>query len=149
MTIEIDEVTAPPGARTPSGPRVTLWALRTTAGVVAIAVVAQPVLAGMYLGGEFDALGVHAANATALILLAMLQIAIAAGYFWPGGGRVWPLAFAVAAFMAVGIQTGMGYERALAIHIPLGVTIVFSQLVFTCWVFTRRAAAPRAWGRRR
>lgn len=149
MTTEIDEVTAPPGARTPSGPTVTLWALRTAAGVAAIAVVAQPVLAGMYLGGEFDALGVHAVNATALILLAMVQIALAAVYFWPGGGRIWPLAFAVSTFLAVGIQTGMGYERALAIHIPLGVTIVLSQIIFTCWVFTRRARVPRAWGRRR
>lgn len=145
MAIGVEGALAPPGQR----PRGTLWSLRSVALLQAAAVVVQPVLAGMYLGGEFDALGLHAANATALILIALVQVIAAAAVFWPGGGPIWPLAFTGGMFFAVGIQTGMGYSRELGIHIPLGVAIVVSQLVFAAWVCTARAGRSRSWGRRR
>lgn len=149
MAIGIEGALAPPGQDVRTGPRLTLWTMRSVALLQAVAVVAQPVLAGMYLGGEFDALGLHATNATVLILMAMVQIVAAAAVCWPGGGRIWPLVFTTGMFFAVGFQTGMGYARELGIHIPLGVAIVASQIAFTLWVCTARAGKPRTWGRRR
>ncbi len=43
---------------------MTLWLLRAVVTLFLLAVLAQPVLAGLYLSGEFDALAVHGAIAT-------------------------------------------------------------------------------------
>lgn len=132
-----------------AGPRASLWFLRTTAVLHATAVVLQPVLAGMYLGGDVDAIGMHGVNASLVNVLALTQIVATVGYAWPGGGRVWPLAASVAIFMAEGFQIGMGYSSNLPVHVPLGVTIVVSQVLLTVWVLRPAAKAPRTWGGRR
>lgn len=144
MTTGTESRAATAAARPRSGPRATLWLLRGVALVAAVAVGAQPVLAGVFLGGESDAITVHSANATALLLLAMLQTVLAVLYAWPGGGRRWPILVGVVLFQGLGIQTGMGHERVLAIHVPLGVALVLAQLAFTAWLFTRRAWLHRA-----
>jgi hypothetical protein len=43
----------------------------------------------------------------------------------------------------------MGYSSNLPIHIPLGVTIIVSQVLLTVWVLRSGAKAARTWGRRR
>lgn len=136
-------------ARVRSGPRATLSMLRATVVLHALAVVLQPVLAGMYLGGDVDAIGVHSGNASLVSLLALTQIVSATVYAWPGGGRVWPLAASVALLPAEGFQIGMGYNANLPVHIPLGVAIIVGQVLLTVWVLRSGAKAPRTWGRRR
>lgn len=145
MHVEIEH--APAGVQ--AGPRATLSVLRATAVLHAIAVVLQPVLAGMYLGGDVDAIGVHGGNASLVATLAFFQVVGAFLHVWPGGGRLSPLGVAVVVFMAEVVQIGMGYSSNLPIHIPLGVTIVVSQVLLTVWVLRSGARAPRTWGRRR
>jgi hypothetical protein len=132
-----------------AGPRATLSVLRVTAVLHALAAVLQPVLAGMYLGGDVDAIGVHGGNASLVTTLAFIQIVAAIVYAWHGGGRLWPLGVSVAVFMAEVVQIGMGYSSNLPIHIPLGVTIIVSQVLLTVWVLRSGAKAARTWGRRR
>lgn len=138
----MDTVTAPPG------PRVTLWLLRAVATGFLLAVLAQPVLAGLYLSGEFDALGVHAGNAAAVILLAMGLISAALLFCTAGRGRFWPLPVAVVTFLATGMQTGFGYARRLALHIPLGVAIVTLAVLLAIAVWRPSMRRPRRplWG---
>lgn len=136
-------------ARAQAGPRTTLWVLRITALLHVSAAVLQPFLAGMYLGGDVDAIGVHGGNASLVMLLAFAQSVAAVAYIWPGGGRVWPLGVSLALFLAEGFQIGMGYGRNLPVHIPLGVTIIVSQVLLTVWVFRSTAQGTRRWGRRR
>lgn len=145
MHVEIEH--APAGLQ--PGPRATLSVLRATAVLHAMAVVLQPVLAGMYLGGDVDAIGVHGGNAGLVALLALTQMVAAMGYVWPGGGRLWPLGVSFAVVMAEVVQIGMGYSANLPVHIPLGVTIIVSQVLLTVWVLRSGAKAPRTWGRRR
>ena len=45
----------------PPGPRLTLWLVRALTLLLLPAVLTQPVLAGLYLSGEWDALGLHSA----------------------------------------------------------------------------------------
>jgi hypothetical protein len=145
MHVEIEH--AP--ASVQGGPRATLSVLRAAAVLHAMAVVLQPVLAGMYLGGDVDAIGVHGGNASLVATLAFVQVVATFLYVWPGGGRLSPLGVAVVVFMAEVVQIGMGYSSNLPIHIPLGVTIVVSQVLLTVWVLRSAARAPRRWGRRR
>jgi hypothetical protein len=138
----VDSRAAGPAGR--AGPRASLRALQIVASLHGVALVAQPVLAGRYLGGDFDALGLHRVNGSLLPVFAMLQFAAAVAYF-VGRGRGWPMLYCVALFLAEGIQIGMGYSRDLGVHLPLGVGIVLAQILFTVWLFRPGARRPRRW----
>lgn len=127
----------------PRGPRVTLWLLRAAVSAFLLAVLVQPVLAGRYLAGEFDALGVHASNAGVVILLAMVVAAASLLFATLGRGRFWPLPVAVALFLSAGFQTGSGYARQLALHIPLGVAIVTAAVLLAVAVWRPSMRRPR------
>lgn len=128
-----------------TGPRATLWLLRASATLLMLAVLAQPVFAGGYLAGEFNLLSIHATTADVVMALALAQIVIALCYWLAGRGSVYPLLLAVVMFMAAGLQTGMGYSRTLAVHIPLGVLIVLLALGMCVLAFRRssRVGRPR------
>jgi hypothetical protein len=112
-----------------------------------VAVLAQPVLAGMFLTGDVDALGVHATVGSTLAALDMVVIAVTLAYVVAGRGRLWVLPVAVLLFLAVGFQIGMGYERQLQLHVPLGVVIVTGSVLLAIWVWSPSAARPRGGAR--
>ncbi len=131
-----------------AGPRGTLWFLRVISLVHTAVLVGQPVLAGRYLDGDFDALAVHGLNGSLLPLVTLVQAIAALAYCWAGRGRGWPMMVSLVLFLTEGYQIGAGYSRELAIHIPLGVAIVVGQLLLTVWLFRRSARGVRSWGRR-
>ncbi len=141
---------APPAdARTrPAGPRATLWLLRAVTLLQCLAVLAQPVLAGMFLSGDSDALGAHGINASLVAFLSLSQL-VASMLFWLAGrGRGWPVLATALMFLAVVLQIGFGYARQLDLHVPLGVTIVVASVLLTGWTWRPGARrARRAWRR--
>lgn len=143
----METLTAPSQAPPPAeGPRVTLWLLRAVTTLFLLAVLAQPVLAGLYLAGEWDALGIHSGNAVLVELLAQLLVLTALGYWLAGRGRGRFVLAAVALWFATSAQAGFGYARLLGLHIPLGVTVVTVAVLFTIWVWRGGARTPRrAW----
>lgn len=125
------------------GPRITLWLLRVLVTVHMLAVCIQPVLAGLYLSGDFDALALHATNASILTSLSLLQL-IGAVLFWLAGrGRWWPALCAVVLFVAETLQIGYGYSRVLYLHIPLGVVIVCGSVLLTIGIWCSAARQAR------
>jgi hypothetical protein len=135
---------APPGTRTRTRrPRVSLWVLRTLLTLFLLAVLAQPVLAGMFLTGDVDAIGVHGLIGSLLALGALVVIAATVAYVLGGRGRLWVLPVSVLLFLAVGFQIGAGYARQLELHVPLGVTIVVTSVLLAGWSWTPWAARPR------
>jgi hypothetical protein len=127
-------------------PRLTLWLLRLMATVQLVLVLAQPVLAGLFLTGDVDAIEVHAAVATALAFVALVLIGVAVAYTVVRG-RLWVLPTSVALLVAVGLQMAAGYARALQFHIPLGVVIVTVSVLLGIWAWTPAAARPRGGAR--
>lgn len=136
----------PAGQRREAGPRTTLLLLRVSTALVAVATVAQPVLAGIYLGGDADALGLHEANAHVVFSLMFIQGCVAIAYWLVGTGRGWPALAAFALVALVFVQEALGYARLLALHIPVGVATVLLVVLLTIWVFGPAARRP---GRRR
>jgi hypothetical protein len=138
-------LTAPAPDRTSPAPtpipRVTLWLLRAALTVQAAAAVAQPVLAGRYLSGDFDALAIHGGVAGVVLLTTIAAFAAAVLYWLASRGAGWPALALVALFVAVVTQIAVGALRILAIHIPLGVTVVAIAVVLAVWSF--RPAARR------
>ena len=122
-------------------PRLTLWSVRAALATHLLAVLAQPVLAGRYLIGDVDAIGWHATVGSSLAAIALLVIAAAVGYVLVRRAAWWLLAAAVLLFLADGLQIGMGFERALEIHIPLGVAIVVGSVLLTGWSWSPYAAS--------
>jgi len=131
--------TAAPSRR----PRVSLWTLRFLLTGHVVAVLAQPVLAGRYLTGDVDAIKTHGLIGSLLALVAMSLMAGALAYVVGGRGQLWVLPVTVLVFLAEGFQIGMGYSRALDVHVPLGVAIVVAAVLLAAWVWTPSAARPR------
>jgi hypothetical protein len=127
-------------------PRLSLLLLRILISAYLVAVLAQPVLAGLFLTGDVDAIAVHAAVGSALAAFGLVLIAATLAYVLRRG-RLWVLPAAVVLFLAVGLQIGMGYARTLQIHVPLGVAIVTASILLAIWVWTPSAARPRGGAR--
>jgi hypothetical protein len=130
---------APPTRR----PRTSLWALRLLITAHLLMVLAQPVLAGMFLTGDVDAIAMHGLNASLLLLVALVVIAVAVAYVLGGRGALWVLPIGVLLFLADGFQIGAGYTRQLELHVPLGVVIVTTSVLLTAWVWSPFAARSR------
>jgi hypothetical protein len=130
----------PPVARRP---RISLWLLRTVLTAHLLAVLAQPVLAGLFLTGDVEAIVVHGLIGSALAAVDLVVIASAALYVLGGRGRLWVLPVMIGLFLTVGFQIGMGYARSLQIHIPLGVAIVTVSVLLVGWVWSPSAGRAR------
>lgn len=125
----------------PVGPRKTLSWLRVIAVLHSLCAVAQPALAGLYLSGVVDARFIHGRNGDAVIAFGLFQLIAAIVHVWRGRGHRWPLWTAIALFLAENVQMPLGIEGVVALHIPLGVSIIAAQVLFTVWLF--RATAYR------
>lgn len=146
MTLVQTTTGASPATSVPvRGPRLTLWLLRVTATVLAGLALLQPMLAGWYLSGDYDALGVHDSNAGFVAGAVMAGFVATLLYWLPGQGRGWPVLVPVVLFGALVFQFGAGYNRELGLHIPLGVGIVTVSVLFALWSWcsaARRARRP-------
>jgi hypothetical protein len=127
----------PPVAARRRSPRASAWALRVALTLLALGCVAQPLLIGRYLDGDYGAVGEHGANGIFLLFLTMAA-GVAAAVWWICGGHPLPLVTLVGVWFVMGFQLGMGYSRNLSIHIPLGVGIVTAALVAAGWSWTGR-----------
>ncbi|CAN3983770.1 hypothetical protein KPATCC21470_6488 [Kitasatospora purpeofusca] len=136
----------------PSAParavRVPRLLLRATTTASAVLGLAQTVLAGSFLNGHYEALRAHELTAMALGGLLIAQLPVAALVRRGGGaggarGPWWPLGATALLLAASGAQMGTGYERAVGVHVTLGVLLV-SGLLFGLVGAWRRAPVPPA-----
>lgn len=123
-----------------TGPRRTRSLLRIAVLIHTFAVAVQPFLAGAYLDGSSGAMTGHEPLGLATAIVAIGQLLAAVLYWRPGGGGAGPAAIALVLLAADGFQVAMGYTRALAVHIPLGVGIVVLSVGFAILVL--RAGRP-------
>jgi len=124
----------------PRRPRATRALLVTVLGIHAAAAVGQPFLAGAYLSGNVDAIDVHSVSGFMLSLVCLVQLVVAVLFWRPGGGPLWPVWATAVLFLAESVQIGMGFVRALAVHVPLGVAIVGAAVAMFWWSLVWRPA---------
>jgi len=118
----------------------TRWPLRITSSLAALLLFNQAVFAGQFLAGTFPALQNHRDNAT-YAGIAVLAAAVAAALIrWPGGGPIWPVPAFLALLGLITVQITLGFLRVLAVHIPLGVTIIVAALLLAAWSWRYRPA---------
>jgi hypothetical protein len=120
----------------------SLVVLRVVAVTHAAAACLQPVLAGSYLSGQGAAMRMHEPVGLGLAFVALTQL-LTAMIYWRSGGPGWPALLSLAVVAAESVQISMGFARELAVHIPLGVGIVMTALVFAGWTFRPAARVRR------
>jgi hypothetical protein len=120
--------------------------MRTLVSAHVVAILAQPVFAGVYLSGDFDGLSWHAIGADVVTSIGYLQL-IAAIVVWARARRAWPFLATLAVVAAETVQYFAGLDGALWLHFPLGVlTIAGLVLLFVAvwWQPTSRQEATGA-----
>lgn len=136
--LDVDTL-APPDVR----PRTSLWLLRITLTAHLVVALCQPVLAGLFLTGDVGAITAHARVAEALFGSCVLAAVAAAFHVVAGRGRVGAPSGLVLLALVEGVQIAMGYQRQLAVHIPLGVAIVAMSVALAVWVWAPSARRAR------
>ncbi|MFI6595379.1 hypothetical protein ACIBHX_03975 [Nonomuraea sp. NPDC050536] len=128
---------------TEMGPRGTLLALRVVTVAHGLSLAAQPMFAGVYLGGEVSALDLHDVNAIFAGILGIAQVVAAVVFVWGGRGRAWPLWWSIVILVVEEAQASLGSMGLLPVHVPLGVSLISGQVLFTVWLFRAAAGAAR------
>lgn len=134
----------PPEQQGPAGRRWTAWLVRLLFTIQALMAIAQPIFIGQYLDGNFDQLSAHSLNGSVLPAVDMLCIVGALCHWLVGRGRFWPVLATVLLVPVEGIQIGAGFAHSLALHIPLGTSIVATLLFMAAWSWTPRVHWTRA-----
>lgn len=130
--------TAPPGRRR-STRDWPWWLFRVTLCVQALDSLAQAVLAGRFLSGDFAMLAVHEFNATrGVVIVAFAQIVVAVLAWRRSGGPGSLVVLVVLLGLATVGQIVLGFTRVLGLHIPLGVAIIATAGWLAVWVCTHR-----------
>jgi hypothetical protein len=75
--------------------------------------------------------------------VALIAVAVAVVAWRPGRGPAWPIAVTVVSLAAVVAQLVFGFTGRLALHVPLGVTILVVNLGLVIALGGRRVAAQR------
>ena len=116
-------------------------AMRLVLGLLAVAVFAQAVLAGLFLDGGEAWRAWHAANGMLVLpLLALIQVGLAVLVWRRGRGPGWLAITSVGLLVALLIQSVLGTTSQVAVHVPLGVAIF--GLVGTLLARTRTLTRP-------
>ena len=122
----------------PGWPR---WVFRLCISVAAVLVFDQAVFAGQFLAGSYGSLLTHRENATVAGVAVLVSAAAAVLLRWPGGGPLWPAGACLALFGLIAAQIALGFARVLAVHVPLGVTIIGLTALLAGWAWRQRPAA--------
>ncbi|WP_063780640.1 hypothetical protein [Nonomuraea sp. SBT364] len=122
MKTELAGIVATPATR-PSG-----WTLRAVVSAHLVAIVGQPVFAGVYLTGDYDSLHWHAVGADVVTSIGYSQLIVAI-VVWVRLRQVWPFLGTAAVVAAETVQYFAGLDGALWLHVPLGVMTVAALVV--------------------
>ncbi|MEV5414511.1 hypothetical protein AB0K60_37460 [Thermopolyspora sp. NPDC052614] len=119
-----------------------VWSLRVTTVTHLVMVLAQAVLAGMFITGDVDLLRVHSVVGQVASGVVTLQFVAAILLWRPGGGAAWPLWLSLLLTALEGVQHTTGFNRTLDLHIPLGMLIFGLSAVMTTWACGRIERGP-------
>ncbi len=104
------------------------WVFRAVVSAHMVAIVGQPVFAGVYLTGDFDSLRWHAVGADVVTSLGYLQVIVAI-VVWVRLRQALPFLATMVVVAAETVQYFAGLDGALWLHIPLGVLTVAALVV--------------------
>jgi len=118
--------------------------LRVVTVLTTLSAFTQAVLAGGVVAGRIEALPLHSTNGL-LLVVGTLALLVALVLAWrPGGGPAWTPLAGLLLTAATVVQLGLGFSRSLAVHVPLGTTVIIAQVMLLVWVWHRPFPAQRS-----
>jgi hypothetical protein len=96
---------------------------------------AQSVFAGQFLSGTIEALSIHRENADIAAIVMLAAGLAAVPLRWVKRGVLWEPFACLGLFGLIALQITLGKEHVLAIHIPLGVTIIVLVVLFAIYAW--------------
>jgi hypothetical protein len=129
---------SPERLRDPRAGRASRWAylpFRVVVTAAAVLLFDQAVFAGQFLAGTFGSLQTHRDNATVAGIVVLGAAVAAVPVRWLGKGPIWPIFACLGLFGLVALQIAVGFARILAVHVPLGVSIILltTLLAIRAW----------------
>ena len=146
MTVDHTTGLQPDQTATDLRPPGIVRAMLVVLGLLAAAVFAQAVLAGLFLDGGDAWRGWHALNGMLVLpLLALTQVVLAVLVWRRDRGPGWVAVASVGLLLALLVQNVMGMTRQVAVHVPLGLAIfgLVGTLLVRARTLTRPATTPR------
>jgi len=95
---------------------------------------------GRLLAGHYTLLAFHKQNATFTAVTAVVMTVVAV----LRRGPLWPVFISAGLVATLGVQIALGYSRILAIHIPLGVSIITAIVLLAVWAWKPINPPPAA-----
>lgn len=94
----------------------------------AVMVVIQPITAGMSMDGDTFALDLHYWNGMSIMTVAVIQLILGVLWFKPGGGPSRAITISLVLLALEVAQFLIGDSGHMAIHLPLGIILLFGVL---------------------
>jgi hypothetical protein len=134
------------GPRAGRAGRWTYLPFRVIVTAAALLLFDQAVFAGQFLAGTFGSLQTHRENATVAGIVTLGAAVAAVPVRWPGKGPIWPVFACLGLFGLIALQIALGFARVLAVHVPLGVSIILltTLLAIRAWRPFPPPASPPA-----
>ena len=133
--LETEGLDGPPDDRSSGSAQWAAWAFRVPITVAAVVLFNQAVTAGQFMSGTFGSLSTHrigASTAEAVVGLAVVAAGLAR---FRGRYRLWPVGVTALLLVAIFGQEYAGEQRLLAVHVPLGVSIIVVVIGLTVWAW--------------
>jgi hypothetical protein len=111
------------------------WVFRIVVTLAALFAFAQAPLAGAFLAGHYDMLSLHKNNSTIVDILTVVMTVAAVLVWRPGRGPGWLPLVSVVVLAAVVVQTVLGYQRSLTVHVSLGVLVIAAMIMLLVWAW--------------
>lgn len=139
----IDTATSQPGATT--APRWPVRLFAATAAAMALMVLVQATTAGQLLSGNAMGLMLHREAVFLIIVwVALAELVAAVLVVRPGRGSARVLLPAMLNLVAVIVQIVAGFTNQLALHVPLGVSILALNVLVAVTALTLSRPRRRA-----
>ena len=107
--------------------------------VSAVILFNQSLQAGEFMSGSYEFLEFHRFGATAAEFVVLFAVIAAAVAKFRGPYSWWPVGLTTLLWAAIQMQEVAGEERWLAVHVPLGVSIIVSVVGLTVWAWREPA----------
>ncbi len=136
--LENEDLNDPP-ERPSKADRWAVRAFRIPITLAAVMLFNQALNAGEFMSGRYEALEFHELGATAGWVVVGLAVVGAAWARFRGCYTWWPVIVTALLFVAVRLQMWAGEERALSVHIPLGVSIIVVVIGLAVWAWREKS----------
>lgn len=116
-------------------------ALRVLIMLTGLAILAQALFAGMFLGGDSGMREVHGTGSMVVLALGVIQLIVAVLYWRPWRGSGFPALASLVLVVAVVVQSMTGGAGVTSVHVPLGM-LMFGLAVWLAMWTLRPASRP-------